>query len=812
MIQLSELRFLIIFLCILLTIATSSITAYSQDTPKINPASINISSYSNEQILAMLKLYNLDGLPEEQLVLKAAEAGFSSDQIEGLKSRLSKDTETKEINIDRKELELKQNKEIEKPQASSIYGLNFFHSKENIFKPDLKIPTPGYYRVGAGDKLNLNLYGDSEVKYELQVSPEGYINIPYLGPLMVGGNSIDEIRKELYKALPSIYPAIKTGRTSFQIFLKDIRTIRITLIGEVNKPALYNLSSLSTIASALHETGGPSNLGSLRSIDLIRNGKVLVNFDFYDFLQRGDLSKNIMLQDGDVIKVNPYQTKVYLGGAIKRSGYYELKSEENLNDAVVFAGGLADQANNDLVTIYRLNNSDKTILNIEKSAIESISLKSSDSVVFNSIIDKFNNRIVIQGSVYYPGDYSLNQTPTLKNLLTKAILRENTLYTRALLVRKRENFTDSLINFNVSNVISGKENIDLIREDNVTIFSIDSLTEKFTVEINGAVNKPGSYNYSKNLRVSDLILFAGGLKEGASVNRIEIGRRIRNENDLNASDNLYAIVKVIDINSDKINTSKNNFNSDILEPFDIVSIRKLPYYKEQLTVSLSGEVHFPGSYIISDRKEKLSDLIDRAGGLKLSADVSGAVLLRQRKPNPAQIKAQENKLNLLDSKIDTVEFNTMTAPALSSEFGPVGIQLDLALRNKGSEYDIFVEPGDSLYIPTPAQTLQAFGAVNNSVKIVYKNGMNLKDAIERSGGFGVNAFKSAVYVVHTNGQSFGTKNFLFFKSYPKIKPGSDIYVPIRSENKLRLADVLGVGTTVSTAIVTLLYLINITSR
>ena len=786
------------------------LVANAQVPPKINPANINISAYSDEQILAMLKLYNLSELSAEELSIKAAEAGFTESQIEELKTRLGEESKQKVPEQIRTDIKLNKSSNVEKAKLGTVYGFQFFESKENIFKPDLKMATPGYYKLGPGDKLLLNIYGDSEVKYELLVSPEGYINIPFVGPVLVYGNTIDQMRQLLAKQLSIVYPSIKTGKTSFQIFLKDIRTIRVTLIGEVVKPAMYNLSSLSTIASALHEIGGPSNLGSLRSVDLIRGGRLLITFDFYDFFQRGDLSKNLLLLDGDVVKVNPYQTRVYLGGAVKRAGYYELNKGEDLNDAITFAGGLADRSNTNLLTIYRMDKTERAILNLDNSEINQFVPRSSDSVIVNSILDRFSNRVIISGSVYYPGDYSLNQTPTLEKLLTKAKLRENTLYSRAIITRKKENYTDSIINFNVLRIIKGIENVSLIREDQVIIYSIDSLTEKYTVQINGEVNKPDIYNYSSNLRLSDLILIAGGLKEGASAKRVEIGRRIRSDRGGGASEESYAIVKAIDIDRNLIENPK--FDIDILEPFDVISVRKLPDYKEQATVFVSGEVLFPGSYVIRDRKEKLSDIVTRAGGLKSAAYISGAVLIRRRKPNPGQVKAQESKLNLLDSNVDSTEFKTITKPAMSTDFGPVGIQLDRALEKKGSENDIFLEPEDSLYIPPLAQTLQVFGAVNNSVKIVYTPRMKLKDAVQQSGGFDQSAFRSAAYVIHMNGQSYATKKFLFFRKYPQIKQGTDIYIPIRKENKLRLADVLGVGTTVSTAIVTLLYLLNLTSR
>lgn len=790
----------------------SGFIAIAQVAPNNKPSNINISAYTDEQILSLLKQYNLSELSTQELSIKAAEAGFTKSQIEELNIRLwakSKRGEPEQLGMEqeRQDFKLKKSSDAGKSKPDSVYGFQFFNSEENIFKPDLKMATPGYYKLGPSDKLLLNIFGDSEVKYELLVSPEGYVNIPFVGPVLVNGSNIDEIRVILAKRLSTVYPSIKTGKTSFQIFLKDIRTIRVTIIGEVLKPALYNLSSLSTIASALHETGGPTKIGSLRSIDLFRNGKLLISFDFYDFLQHGDLSKNLLLLDGDVIKVNPYQIRVYIGGSVKRSGYYELNKGEQLNAAIIYAGGLSDHANKNLLRVYRMTETERVILNINNSEINQFVPKSSDSVIVNSILNRFSNRVIISGSVYYPGDYSLSQTPTLKILLNNAQLRENTLYNRAIIIRKKENYTDSIINFNVLKIIKGIESIKLIREDQVIIYAVDSLTQKYTVQITGEVNKPGTYDYVSNLRLSDLILIAGGLNEGASGKRVEIGRRIRSNG---GAEDSYAIVKIIDIDKNLIENPK--LDSGLLEPFDIVSVRKLPDYKEQLTISVTGEVLFPGKYVIRNRNERLSDIVARAGGLKSNAAISGAVLMRYRKPNPGQVKAQENKLSFLDSKMDSLGVKTIINSKSSADFGPVGIKLDRAIENKGSVHDIFIEHGDSLIIPAPARTIQVFGAINNSVKIVYNPKMNFKDAILLSGGFDHDAKRSSAYVIYPNGQTYGTKKLLFFKKYPQIEPGTDIYVPLRKENKTGIGELLGYITTVSSAILTLIFLLNATSK
>lgn len=802
--------FFIVYLLFLIFYADGVV--FAQDYPKIDPASIDVSSYTDEQILEVLKLYNLSELPEQELSKKAEEAGFSSSQIEILKSRLSKNTKEDKSESEqiRKDIKLDKSKNIEKEEPSKIYGLEYFNSANNLLKPDLKQATPGYYSLGASDKLILIIYGNSEVKYELVVSPEGYINIPYVGPIMVNGITIDQTRTLLRSRLSKVYPSIKTGQTSFQVFLKDIRTIRVTLIGEVSKPSMYNLSSLSTIASALNETGGPSNLGSLRKIDLIRDGKLIVSFDFYDFLQRGNLDKNFLLMDGDIIRVNPYQTRIYLGGSVKRSGYFELIKEENLNDAILYAGGFADWANKNLVTVYRIGAAERAIMNIGDTEIDQFIPQSSDSVVVNAVLNKFSNRVIISGSVYYPGEYSLNGTPTLSKLLNRAKLTENALQNRALMIRKKNDFTDSLQSFNVLQILKGYEEIDLSPEDRVIIYSIDSLKEKFTVQINGEINKPGVFPYSDNLRLSDLVLMAGGVKEAASSKRIEIGRRIRSVNGEIAAEDSYAIVRVLDLDKDFL--ERLDSGSDLLEPYDVVSVRKIPEYTEQTTVSIAGEVRYPGSFVISNRREKLSDLVVRAGGLKPNAVAAAAVLMRHRNPNPGQIQAQQNKLNLIGPQIDSTEFKALTSPALSTDLGPVGIKLDKALEDQSGDYNILLEPGDNLFIPSQTHTIQVFGAVNNSVKIIYTPKMKFKDVVNQSGGFSRDAIKSASYVIHRNGQSYGTKKTFFFRKYPQIENGTDVYVPIRKENQVSLSEVLGIGTAVSSGIVALLYLINLTAK
>lgn len=753
---------------------------------------VNIESLSDEQLIQLATKYNLMGLSEAELEAKAKEAGLGSDQILLLKKRialldpsvaggqLAYSNKTDSYVLRNKVLTKGPSiRSKDSSGALQVFGAEIFDNLDLSFEPNLSIATPSQYIIGVNDQLVIDVYGVSDVTKKLKVTTEGDIRFPNLGPIKVAGLSVDDARAKIKKALTRIYPGIATGAVAVQVSVGQIRSIQITLLGEVRRPGTYTISALATLMNALYASGGPNDIGSFRTIELLRGGKVVTSFDLYDFLLKGDLSKNRLLQDDDVIRVGTYNRRVALKGALKKPAIFDMKAGETAADLVQYAGGFADLAFKERVRVTRLGSSGREVLTVPSSGLSTFQLQSGDTLVVDSLPTLYANRVWVSGAVYHSGAYGLAQTQDLKTLLQLAGLREDAYQERGLLRRLKTDLTPSMVSFSVQEVLKGSFNLNLQREDSIHIFRATDLRERYTVEIDGEVNQPGRYDYFENMRVQDLVLLANGYREGAARQKIEISRRLSAGGDTIS----YAVIKDISLD----NPQDLLFE---LKPFDMVSVRRLPVYKEQIKVSIEGEVLYPGTYTLSGKNERLSDIINRAGGLKSSAFAEGAVLIRNTYVgmtssdaslvgSKARLINQQSGRNIVpvDGGDSTILKN------LSAQQKPVSIRLADALGQKGSAADVFLEEGDIIKIPKSIQTIQTFGMVNLPKQIVYREGLSFKEAVRASGGFAVNASRRHSYVVYANGEIRTTRNFLFFRSYPSLKTGSEIYIPSRSDKK-----------------------------
>ncbi|WP_439516795.1 SLBB domain-containing protein [Sediminibacterium sp.] len=753
---------------------------------------VNIESLSDEQLIQLATKYNLMGLSEAELEAKAKEAGLGSDQILLLKKRialldpsvaggqLAYSNKTDSYVLRNKVLT--KGPSIRSKDSSGVlqvFGAEIFDNLDLSFEPNLSIATPSQYIIGVNDQLVIDVYGVSDVTKKLKVTTEGDIRFPNLGPIKVAGLSVDDARAKIKKALTRIYPGIATGAVAVQVSVGQIRSIQITLLGEVRRPGTYTISALATLMNALYASGGPNDIGSFRTIELLRGGKVVTSFDLYDFLLKGDLSKNRLLQDDDVIRVGTYNRRVALKGALKKPAIFDMKAGETAADLVQYAGGFADLAFKERVRVTRLGSSGREVLTVPSSGLSTFQLQSGDTLVVDSLPTLYANRVWVSGAVYHSGAYGLAQTQDLKTLLQLAGLREDAYQERGLLRRLKTDLTPSMVSFSVQEVLKGTFNLNLQREDSIHIFRATDLRERYTVEIDGEVNQPGQYDYFENMRVQDLVLLANGYREGAARQKIEISRRLSAGGDTIS----YAVIKDISLD----NPQDLLFE---LKPFDMVSVRRLPVYKEQIKVSIEGEVLYPGTYTLSGKNERLSDIINRAGGLKSSAFAEGAVLIRNTyvgitSSDASLVGSKARLINQQSGKnIISVDGGDSTIlKTLAAQQKPVSIRLADALGQKGSAADVFLEEGDIIKIPKSIQTIQTFGMVNLPKQIVYREGLSFKEAVRASGGFAVNASRRHSYVVYANGEIRTTRNFLFFRSYPSLKTGSEIYIPSRSDKK-----------------------------
>ena len=810
--------FKILLIILVLGLGTNQVSA------QVPP--MNIENMTDQQLIILMSQYQLYGLSELEMEMKAREKGLSSDQITLLKKRMAMldPSILKEINAPTKTVadpyEPRAKVATKKPvgsvkhdTSSSLrpFGAAIFDNEDLSFEPNINIPTPQNYVIGVNDQIVVDVYGVSDLTKRLKVTSEGDIRFPNLGPVKVAGLTVEDARVKMRKALTKIYPGMVNGSVSVQISVGQIRSIRVTLIGEIVRPGNYDISALSTLMNALYASGGPNEIGSFRSIELVRNGKSLVVFDLYDFLLKSDLTKNLLLQDGDVIRVNPYTTRVAVKGLVKKPALFDVKPNESAADMIRYAGGFADIGYKEVIRVYRMGARNKELISVKAAQLPQFKLVSGDTLVIAALADMYTNRVTINGAVYYSGAYGINELPTLRDVLLAAKPKEDAYVNRALLRRLKPDFNPEFINFNINDVLEGKFNIPLVREDSIQIYRINELREKYSVTIDGEIIRPGVYNFSENMSVQDLVLMANGYKDGASLQKIEVSRRLRVASNTQKDSAVYSLIKDIDLSAG--NTADLEFK---LNPFDIVSVRKSPIYKEQISVIIEGEVVYPGKYTLAGNAERISDLVKRAGGLKQKGFAGGAMLIRRTyrdisENDAATINSKANLINTQSGKAATITSSSDTSIIndLYNEQKAVGIKLDQILATPGSAEDLFLLEGDMLKVPKELQTIQTFGAVNVPKQIVFHEGISFREAMRESGRYSMNASRKNAYVIYPNGQVRKTKNFLFFRFHPEIKKGTEIYVPARRpKGKLSTGEVVGIFSSVTSLATVLIVLIN----
>lgn len=793
------------------------------------PPTMNIENLTDQQLIILMSQYQLFGLSELEMEMKAREKGLTTDQITLLKKRMAllDPSILKDINNPVKNVSdpyEPRTKPLIKSAATQRYtdttttvlrpyGAAIFENQNLSFDPDINIPTPQNYVIGVNDQITVDVFGVSDITKKLKVTPDGFIRFPNLGPVKVAGLTIEDASIKMRNALTKIYPGMANGSVSVQLSVSQIRTIRVTVIGEITRPGNYDISSLSTLMNALFVSGGPNAIGSFRNIELVRNGKTISVFDLYDFLLKADLTKNRLLQDGDVIRVNPYTVRVAVKGAVKKPALFDVKPNESAADIIRFAGGFADLGYKEMIRVYRMGLRNKEVISVKAAALPQFQLVSGDTLVVDQLANMYANRVTINGAVYYAGAYGINEMPSLKDLLLAAKPREDAYTARALLRRLKSDFNPEFINFNINEVLSGKTNIPLLREDSIQIYHINDLREKYNVVIDGEVNRPGTYLFSDKMTVQDLVLMAGGYRDGAALQKIEVSRRLRAAGNTQKDSALYSLIREINLLADNANADELNFQ---LQPFDVVAVRKSPVYKEQIGVTIEGEVIYPGKYTLAGNAERISDLVKRAGGLKQKGFAGGAVLIRKTyrdisENDAALVNTKANLINTQSGKaaVVTSSSDTSIINDLYNEQKPVGIRLDKILANPGSAEDLFLVEGDVLKVPKELQTIQTFGAVNVPKQIVYYEGISFKDALRESGRYSMNASRKNAYVIYPNGQVRKTRNFLFIRFHPSIRPGTEIYVPAKKPKaKLSTGEVVGIFSSLTSLVSILIVLIN----
>lgn len=822
-------------------------------------SSVNYIDMTNNQLQLLFQEASSNGYNYND-ILKAAEAqGLSAKEIATLDKRfnsLNTSRASKNTNVPDQESRLRNTNYVEGVEypkmKSDLFGFDVFKGNSLLtFQSNLNIPTPVGYILGSGDKLFIDIYGQSEAYYQIEISPEGTIILENFGPIHLSGLTVKNATKRIENRLSKVYSGINGDQknTFVNVSVGKSRTIKVNIVGEVDVPGSYTLSAFNTVYNALYVAGGITENATLRDIKVYRNNKLISKVDIYKYLTAGDASADVALENNDLILVKPYTNRVTLNGAVKTKGRFELLKNESLQDLLNYASGFNEEAYTKTIKVKRVSDGELIVADINKDQFEIFTPQSGDVFQVDKVLDRYKNRVIVNGAVYRPGAYALTKGLGVKGLLAKTEgLKQDALSTSANIIRTNEDLSTSSISFNLRDVLSGKEqDILLQKEDVLTISSKNDIKEDDYVEVAGAVNQPGIYPYSNGMKLKDLILKARGFNKNASQTRVEISRKLTENN----SDNSQ-LSQIIIVNISKEFDDLENENNIILTPFDHITVRTNPNFNEKEFVYVDGQVNFPGLYAIQSKSERVSDLLKRAGGINEFAYANGATLIRKteyykketklEKQNTTLLALKDNlttetgslsesdsdllkrinsdldKLNSLDEEEKTV-FNKTTNLAISKNKDSlqpyllpkeelfnitesIAINLTGIIKNNGSSSNLLVQSGDTLFIPKKLETVRLRGQLLNPTTVRHQKNKTTKFYINNAGGFKPRADKSKTYVIYPNGLALATKKFLIFNIYPKVVAGSEIIVPQKLEKKssVGIGNLTGIFTGVATLV------------
>lgn len=777
-----RIKFLSLFIFALFVLNTQESKA--QAISMSNIQNIKVSQLTDEQITQAWKKLEETGVPEKEAYKLMEQKGLPATEVEEFKTRvtllgLNKKGASVPSNPAKKDISFSRDSTIavqrpvnrsmpilpQKPPLQ-VYGLEFFNQTTVKFEPNTNMATPKSYVLGAGDEVIVLVTGLNESTVKTKVTPEGNLQIPYAGLVYVNGFTIEQATSLIRNKMVKIYPAISGGQTQVAVNLGNARSIKVTLIGEVKTPGSYTLSSISTLFNALYNSGGPNANGSLRNIELIRNNKVYRTVDFYTFLQKGIEDGNIRLQDQDVIRIPVYKKRVGIDGEVKRPAIYELKTNEKLSDLLLYAGGFTDMAYRGTAKIEQINATEREVKDVQANLFSDYTPRNGDFVQIGAITNRFANRVILEGAVNRPGVYELTAGFSLYTLLQSAQgLKPEAYMERGYIKRTLPNLEKEFISFNPAAVINGSNDLPLLREDSVMIQNRAEFIKDQIVTINGNVRNPSVYTYRKGIKLADVIAMSGGFTEEAAEHHIEISRIIENKQDSVANQ----LVTTFTVNLDPASGTLPDVE---LQPKDYIYVPRLVNYRALGNISVAGEVLFPGEYSVQRRDETAQDFLKRAGGITPYGSIENAQTYRK------------------------------------------GIRINLDLTKapkKDQRKDMILLPGDSIYIPRVITFVEVAGAVNNPQFVSY-HGPRFKYYLNAAAGKTENARLKGAYVKYPDGLNKPVTNFLFFRNYPSIKPGSKIIVPEKNKSNSLLKMGIGEIGGITSAVTALISLIAILTK
>lgn len=825
----------------------------AQQTTDIS--TIKVDELSDEQVEELLSRASEAGLSTEEFLQMAQLRGMPSSEVAKLRNRIesldpsgatsrstnaSKRDPRQQVDINNitQGIYNPQAELVEVDKTNQIFGSSLFYQNNRrlSFEPSLNQATPKSYVLGPGDVVYVDIYGQSEQYYEATVNPDGFVLLDNIGPISVSGKTIEEATGIIKNRVSRFYTGLNGANpnTFLQVTLGNVRTIKVHILGEVRLPGTFTLSAFSTVFNALYAAGGPNENGTMREIKVVRNNKPLVSVDVYDLLINGTANLDIQLQDQDVILVTPFISRVQIKGEVKRPMKYEVKEGDTFKDLVDYSGGFTDLAFKDRVAISRITENQRSVSDVYQNQFGMFILKGGDEITVGKILDRYSNRVQIKGAVYREGTFALEDDLTLKKLIQNADGLRGDAYTeQASILRTKKDLSTEMIEVNLKAVLDGTApDIALQREDVVRISSIYDIRNEQYVQILGEVKKPGVYPFSESMTVEELVISAGGFQESANPNDIEIARRLEDADWGTLSD-----IIPVQVNP---NLSYRS-DSKTLLPYDQVIVRKKASFTMQKLVAVEGQVNSPGMFAIQSSSERISDLINRAGGINQFAYAKGATLIRRTEffnTESEEIRRQRNlealRLRLLEDpnnseaqeeliqrlftnlpkaenpvdnqlaqtkkeSLDQIASETPGFAVKIKDTEAVAIDLEAILKNPGSENDLLLVEGDILSVPKLLQTVRMRGDVVYPTTMRHESGRSLKHYINGAGGFERRANRKQTYVVYANGAVKRTKGFLGIRNYPPVEPGAEVIVPTKGPKvPLRLGDVVGITTGLAT--------------
>lgn len=760
------------------------------------------SSMTDQQVLEYVKQGMSEGKDQRQMATELARRGVTREQAERVKKLYEQEqgvstskmsgTELNEARLREATQEESTTSVLENPQPDSrelaqenqVFGRNIFNTRNLTFEPSVNIATPPNYRLGPGDEVIIDIWGTSQNTIRQQISPDGTINIEKIGPVSLSGMTVSEANEYLKRVLGKTYSGLDApnGTLEIRLTLGNTRTIQINVMGEVVQPGTYALSSFSTVFHALYRAGGVNEIGSLRNVQVTRNGKTVAKVDVYDFIMKGKTQDDIRLQEGDVIIVPAYEALVQISGNVKRPMKFEMKKNETLATLINYAGGFSADAYTRSLRVVRQNGEEYEINTVKEIDYSAYPMRNGDVVTAEAILNRFTNKLEVRGAVYRPGIYQLNgEINTVRALVNEAKgLMGDAFTNRAVLQREREDLTTEIISVDVRSIMAGTSpDIPLQKNDILYIPSIHDLEDRGDVAIFGEVAKPDSYSYSDNMTLEDLIIRAGGLRESASTVRVDVSRRIKDPKSTHSTDSIGQMFTFA-LKDGFVIDGEQGFT---LQPYDQVFVRRSPGYQAQQNVQVTGEVIFGGTYAMTTTEERLSDLVKKAGGATPKAYLRGAKLIRVA--NDEEKKRMRDVINLMNRQFGEAMMDSLGI-RVEDTFS-VGIDLEKAMTQPGSEYDLVLREGDVLDVPKMNNTVKVNGAVMMPNTVGYLSDKNANYYLDQAGGYALNAKKSKKFVIYMNGQVARIKG----RSKDKIEPGCEIIVPSKKNKRVNVGEILG---------------------